>query len=163
MISTLAIQGLALDRQACRQTATPEYGPGDIRKPQAGDVLLTLDGGPSIGKPLLFDLEGDWAVDSHVGILRPSGIDPKLLVFLLASPLGQIQFQRAESGASGQTAVTEDDLRRFVFPELEMQEAAAALAAVDAARSNASRLREEADEKEGAGWEQFLTTCAPGL
>lgn len=163
VISTLAIQGLAVEQEACRQTASPDYGPGNIRKPQSGNVLLTLDGGPSIGKPVLFDLEGEWAVDSHVGILRPSGIDPKLLVFLLASPLGQIQFQRAESGASGQTAVTEDDLRRFVFPELEMQEAAAALAAVEAARSEASRLREEADGKESAGWEKFLTACAPGL
>lgn len=34
----------------------------------------------------------------------------------VASPIGQLQFNRAESGASGQTSVTEEDLRRFRFP-----------------------------------------------
>lgn len=52
-----------------------------------------------------------------MAILRPKGISPKALVFLLASPIGQLQFQRFESGASGQTAVTEEDLRRFVIPK----------------------------------------------
>lgn len=163
VISTLAIQGLAIDQKACRRVVAPDYGLRAIRKPRVGDVLLTLDGGSSIGKPVLFDLEGEWAIDSHVAILRPVGIDPKLLVFLLASPLGQVQFQRAESGASGQTAVTEDDLRRFVFPEIEATKAATALAEVEAASVEAERLRREAEAKEDAGWTQFLAACAPGL
>lgn len=163
VISTLAVQNLSIDAEACRRVGKPDYGTDDVKKPQIGDVLLTVDGGTSIGKPVLFDLEGDWAVDSHVAILRPAGIGPSLLVYMLASPLGQIQFQRAESGASGQTAVTEDDLRRFVFPELSPKAAGAALAKVRKAQDDADRLRAEAAATQGAGWEEFLSTCAPGL
>jgi hypothetical protein len=79
-------------------------------------VLLTVDGGVSIGKPLYFDGSGDFTIDSHVCILRPQGVSALGIVYLLASPLGQMQFRHAESGASGQTAVTEEDFRRFIFP-----------------------------------------------
>lgn len=163
VISTMAVQNLSIDTAACRRVAEPDYGADDVRKPQIGDVLLTVDGGPSIGKPALFELDGDWAVDSHVAILRPAGVDPSLLVYLLASPLGQIQFQRAESGASGQTAVTEDDLRRFVFPELTPAAAEEALAKVHTAQYEADRLRTQAAATQDAGWEEFLSACAPGL
>ena len=95
VISTVSIRDLAIDETVCRLAAEVDYGPAEARKPRADDVLLTVDGGSSIGKPVLFDLGGDWAVDSHVAILRPRGLDPELLVYLLASPLGQIQLQRA--------------------------------------------------------------------
>lgn len=163
VISTMAIQNLRVEVKACRVATLVDYGPNDVRKPRPNDVLLTVDGGTSIGKPVLFNLAGDWAVDSHVAILRPDGLDPALLVYLLASPLGQIQFQRAESGASGQTAVTEDDIRRFVFPVLTGAVAAQAVADVQAASSAAEQLREEARRTEESGWEAFLQDCAPGL
>lgn len=163
VISTMAIQNLQIDTAACRMAATVDYGINGARKPREHDVLLTVDGGPSIGKPVRFDLVGDWAVDSHVAILRPQGLDPNMLVYLLASPIGQLQFQRAESGASGQTAVTEDDIRRFRFPKLDPAIAATALGDVDKARAEAARLRKEAEATEAGGWEEFLKQCAPGL
>jgi hypothetical protein len=119
VVSTLAIQGLSIDRGSCRLISEEEFEAIDVeRKPNKGDVLLTMDGGTSIGKPALFDLTDEFAVDSHVAILRPEALPSLYLVYLLASPLGQIQFQQAESGASGQTAVTEEDVRRFRFPLL---------------------------------------------
>lgn len=87
------------------------------RRLKRDDVLLTMDGGTSIGKTAVFNFTGNYTIDSHVAILRPHGISAKALAYLLASPLGQLQFKKAESGASGQTSVTEDDLRRFVFPK----------------------------------------------
>ena len=120
VINTLAIQDLRIIESACRCVAFEDFEElSDERKPKKGDVLLTMDGGTSIGKPVLFDLDDDYGIDSHIAILRPDGLSPQLLVYLLASPFGQVQFQRAESGASGQTAVTEDDLRRFRFPRVE--------------------------------------------
>jgi hypothetical protein len=92
------------------------------RKLRDGEVVLTTDGGTSIGKAAVFMMpktdEGEpvdygFTVDSHVAILCPFGKSPPLLAYLLGSPMGQLQFQRAESGASGQTAVSEDDVRRF--------------------------------------------------
>lgn len=163
VITTMAVQNLSIDRAGCRIAIATDFGPGDIRRPRDHDVLLTVDGGPSIGKPVLFDLGGEFAVDSHVAILRPVDLDPTLLVHLLASPLGQIQFQRAESGASGQTAVTEDDIRRFRFPVLTPVVEARVLADVRKAREDAARLRKEALQREEQGWEEFLRDCAPGL
>lgn len=163
VITTLAIQDLAINVSACRPALRTDFGEDDIRKPNVGDVLLTVDGGTSIGKPALFEMEGDWAVDSHVAILRPRGLDAKLLVYLLASPLGQLQFQRAESGASGQTSVTEEDIRRFRFPRLSASDERAALELVSAARARAARLKEEAMHIEEDGWEEFLKASAPGL
>lgn len=163
VITTMAIQDLVIDLAGCRSAIGADYGPGDVRKPRNQDVLLTVDGGTSIGKPVLFDLIGDFAIDSHVAILRPVGLDPALLVHLLASPLGQLQFQRAESGASGQTAVTEDDIRRFRFPVLAPAVELKALGDVKRARSEANQLRNQAVAREEQGWEDFLKDCAPML
>lgn len=155
VISTMAIQDLAIDEAACRRAVDADYGDNDVRRPQGRDVLLTVDGGTSIGKPVLFDLAGDWAVDSHVAILRPAGIDPELLVYLLASPIGQIQFQRAESGASGQTSVTEEDLRRFIFPAISKASAKQALSKVRKAIADSDRLRRQAEQRQVDGWDRF--------
>jgi hypothetical protein len=163
VITTMAIQNLSVDPAVCRIAEGVDYGDGNVRRPRMGDVLLTVDGGTSIGKAVVFDLPGDYAVDSHVAILRPVGLDPVVLVHLLASPLGQLQFQRAESGASGQTAVTEEDIRRFRFPLLDPDVQARAIADVREARAKALGLREEADAFEQKGWEAFLKDCAPGL
>ncbi|MEM6250875.1 restriction endonuclease subunit S [Shewanella vaxholmensis] len=118
VINTLSIQKMSINVDDCRHISEEDFQLlNSNRILQKNDVLLTMDGGTSIGKPVLFDLEGEFTVDSHVAILRPKKISPKALVFLLASPIGQLQFQKFESGASGQTAVTEEDLRRFVIPK----------------------------------------------
>ena len=117
VVNTLSIQNLSLNSDDCRHIARKNFDElSDNRSVKKNDVLLTVDGGVSIGKPYLFDLDNDYTIDSHVVILRPKGISALALVYLLASPLGQAQFRKAESGASGQTTVTEDDIRRFVFP-----------------------------------------------
>lgn len=157
VINTLAIQNLTIDVGACRIAVEVDLGPGDVRQPREGDLLLTMDGGVSIGKPAVFNLDGAYAVDSHVAILRPVGIDTSMLSYLLASPLGQVQFQRAESGASGQTAVTEDDVRRFRFPVFTRRSAKAALREVERVREEARRLRAEAADREGIGWAAFVS------
>lgn len=120
VINTLAIQNLRINIESCRFITESDYAHLDSdRKCKKDDVLLTVDGGTSIGKAVLFNLPGQFTIDSHVTILRPVGLSPNALVYLLASPIGQLQFQRAESGASGQTSVTEDDIRRFKFPLIE--------------------------------------------
>ena len=117
VVNTLSIQRLSLNICVCRHITREDFEAlNDERRIKKNDVLLTVDGGVSIGKPCLFDLDDDFTIDSHVVILRPKIIRPLSLVYLLASQLGQAQFRKAESGSSGQTTVTEDDIRRFVFP-----------------------------------------------
>lgn len=117
VINTLAIQNLTISESASRHIVREDFDAlNNERQLRFGDVLLTMDGGVSIGKPALFAMNGDFTIDSHVCVLRPKGLSALALVYLLASPIGQLQFRRAESGASGQTTVTEEDVRRFIFP-----------------------------------------------
>lgn len=160
VINTMSIRDLGIDVGACRIAIEIDHGPEALRRPRLNDVLVTVDGGTSIGKPVLFDLEDEYGIDSHVGILRPVGITPDLLVFLLASPLGQLQFQRAESGASGQTSVADDDIRRFRFPVMEAETALRAVQSVRQAREEAADLRAQATASEEAGWSKFLDSLA---
>lgn len=156
VISTLAIQRLRVVVDACRFISRESFEAIEAaRKPKANDVLLTLDGGTSIGKPVLFDLDDEYAIDSHVAILRPANLDPRLLVYLLASPLGQVQFQQAESGASGQTAVTEEDVRRFRFPVIPSSQVSKVISDFESARSEMLKLEEQLKKAETGAWERF--------
>jgi restriction endonuclease S subunit len=159
VISTICIQQLAIHKELCRYITQEDYDAlEEERQPRIGDVLVTVDGGTSIGKPVYFDIDEDFAVDSHVAILRPVGLDPKLLVYLLASPLGQIQFQQAESGASGQTGVTEDDIRRFRFPVIDKTLIAPLVTNFDNERSAVATMEKELKRKVNNAWTTFTTT-----
>lgn len=171
VISTLSVQNLRINYQACRKTPFASFEQlNDARKLRDGDVVLTMDGGTSIGKSAVFnraiakqelgfddDQDSDvyFTVDSHVAILRPKGISPEALVALLASPLGQLQFQRVESGASGQTAVSEDDIRRFHFPRLEANALEEAVGILNEGITAAKALEAEAELQRINAWGQF--------
>ena len=156
VINTLSIQNLGIHVEDCRhitqddfESVTPE------RKPKKGDVLLTVDGGVSIGKPVLFNLSGSFTIDSHVVILRPVGLSALALVYLLASPLGQLQFRRAELGASGQTTVTEDDVRRFIFPRSILKTVDKVAVKIESKRTEIMKRRRQLDVQEAALWKEL--------
>jgi hypothetical protein len=160
VVNTLSIQRLAINEEACRHMPREDFDEVDEqRKLKHGDVLVTMDGGVSIGKPVLFDKKGDFTADAHVCIMRPVGMEPRSLVYLLASPLGQRQFRRAESGASGQTAVTEEDIRRFIFPSALLPRLNAVVSEIEKERHSIAVAREALVEREANAWaklEQLL-------
>lgn len=156
VINTLAIQNLSINTEACRYITQEDFDViDDEKKPKKHDVLLTMDGGTSIGKPVLYNLEEDYAIDSHIAVLRPVGLNPKVLVYLLASPLGQLQFQRAESGASGQTAVVEEDLRRFRFPVINDDEMEKIVTSLDIRLNRLNKLSIALKEHREKSWKDF--------
>lgn len=158
VINTLSIQNMSINIQDCRHISTDDFQKlTDNRILKKGDVLLTMDGGTSIGKPALFDLEGHYTVDSHVAILRPLGLSSKALAFLLASPIGQLQFQRFESGASGQTAVTEEDLRRFVMPKFAIEKLEDYTEALSKERKRIEAERKKLKNAELIMWNNFTS------
>lgn len=160
VINTLSIQQLSINTNDCRYIAEEDFDSiPDIRKLRKGDVLLTMDGGTSIGKSAVFNLDSDYTVDSHVAILRPSGISPMALSYLLASPIGQLQFKKAESGASGQTSVTEEDLRRFVFPRKLLSNIEDLAEQLDATRKDISLRKKQLEDEENFAWSKFLKDC----
>lgn len=153
VINTLSIQRLAINEEACRHMPREDFEEVDEqRKLKRGDVLVTMDGGVSIGKPVLFDKEGDFTADAHVCIMRPVGMEPRSLVYLLASPLGQRQFRRAESGASGQTAVTEEDIRRFIFPSALLPSLDTVVAEIEEERHSIAIARDVLTKREAEAW-----------
>ena len=108
-----------------------------------------------MGNPALFESDDDFTVDSHVCILRPDGLSSLALVYLLASPLGQMQFRRAESGASGQTTVTEDDIRRFVFPISILESIENVSKHIEAGRKRIAEQRRKLADDEAALWRRL--------
>ena len=156
VINTLSIQNFTVRIDHCRHIAREDYDAlSPERQLRRGDVLLTVDGGVSIGKPVLFDLDRESTIDSHVVILRPEDLSAMALVYLLASPLGQVQFRRAESGASGQTTVTEDDIRRFIFPCSILKSVDDVVAKIESERRRIANQRRKLDEKEANLWKQL--------
>jgi restriction endonuclease S subunit len=156
VINTLSVRNLKINTKNCRLISEEQFDElDDSRKCKVGDVLLTVDGGTSIGKTVLFELEGNYTVDSHVSILRPKGISPLVLVYLLASPIGQLQFQKAESGASGQTGVTEDDIRRFKFPLIDKDTLEERVAAIDTIRLKIEKRKKKLEKKLKNAWLVF--------
>ena len=156
VVNTLSVQRLSIDEGNCRHITRDDFDTLDAeRKLRKGDVLLTMDGGVSIGKPVLFQQCADYTVDSHVSIIRPVGLDALALVYLLASPLGQLQFKRAESGASGQTAVTEEDIRRFVFPASVLDKIDGVVSGIEAERARIAKERDALNAREQAAWDSL--------
>lgn len=156
VINTLSIQKMGINLDDCRMISEEDFKSLDEDKQlKPGDVLLTMDGGTSIGKPAIFDLEADFTVDSHVAILRPEGLAPRVLVYLLASPFGQLQFQQAESGASGQTSVTEEDVRRFRFPKIQLDVLESLVSDLDDVREHIRTQEQILRGQETAAWNQF--------
>jgi hypothetical protein len=156
VINTLSIQNLSIRVEDCRHIIWDDFDSlASERQLKQNDVLLTVDGGVSIGKPALFDIAGSFTVDSHVVILRPKQLSALALVYLLASPLGQMQFHRSESGASGQTNVTEDDVRRFIFPRSILKTVDQVVAKIEQERKQIAKQRHELGRKESLLWKQL--------
>lgn len=156
VINTLSIQNLSIHANDCRHMSREDFKLlTSERRLIKGDVLLTMDGGVSIGKPAYFDLKGEFTADSHVCMLRPKAISPLGLVYLLASPIGQLQFRRAESGASGQTAVTEEDVRRFIFPASVLSSLDSLVKEIEKERSLITKARLDLEKREACLWHRL--------
>lgn len=160
VINTLSVQHLQINVEDCRYISEEDYEYLlESRKLKKGDVLLTMDGGTSIGKSAVFCLDGDFTVDSHVAIIRPVGISAKAMAYLLASPMGQLQFNKAESGASGQTAVTEEDLRRFQFPRVLLENIEYLAEDLDKKREKINEKKKMLEAEELEAWNIFSNAC----
>lgn len=120
VISTLAIQDLTINKDACKKIDTNDFEEmEDLLKPVNGDILVTLDGAVSVGKVAYFSLDDDYAIDSHIGIIRlQQNFDRELVALLLASELCQAQFRLYETGTGSKT-INEIDLRNILIPELK--------------------------------------------
>ena len=163
VVSTLAVRPLHVNIAACKVISAKQFEDlSPARRLADGDVVLTVDGGTSIGKCAVFrtlqtaerGIPSSFTVESHVAIIRPT-ISADIVAHLLCSPIGQLQFQRAEAGASGQTSVSEADIRRFRFPQLSSDELLAANQTLESSLREARRIEMEAEKARRAAWTTF--------
>jgi len=86
------------------------------------DIVLTSTGDGTIGRADIFDGEREAMPDGHVTILRVKEayrIEPIFLPYYLQSVYGQTQIERGITGSTGQTELTEPNIRaiQVVFPK----------------------------------------------
>lgn len=156
VVNTLSIRNLRINLDHCRPISKEDFDAlNEERKLKKNDVLLSVDGGVSIGKSAMVTDPEVGTVDSHICILRPEGIGSSDLMYLLACPLAQTQFKRAESGASGQTTVTEDDIRRFIFPKAIMSGLSKLVEEIEKERAGIAMEQQILDKREAAVWQKL--------
>lgn len=94
----------------------PEYH-ADLqpkRKPESGDVLLTVTG--TLGVPVLVDTDEPFCVQRHIAILKPvSELDSRFLSEWLAVPAVQEQIASKATGTAQKTLGLRN-LRKIVVP-----------------------------------------------
>ena len=97
----------------------------DERNLTKGDILINSTGVGTAGRVTLFDLEGDYVVDSHITIVRLNSeyALPKYVLFALA----RIGFKNIEAMANGQSGQIELSLEtisdiKVPLPPLDVQQ-----------------------------------------
>ncbi len=89
----------------------------DERILQKGDILINSTGVGTAGRVTLFDIEGEFAVDSHITILRPNldVVLPKYILYSLAK-IGFKNIEKMALGQSGQIELSLEIIKNIQIP-----------------------------------------------
>lgn len=89
----------------------------DERNLQRGDILINSTGVGTAGRVTLFDLDGDYVVDSHITIVRlkKEEAHPKYILYALAN-LGFKTIEKMASGQSGQIELAPSTIANIKIP-----------------------------------------------
>lgn len=89
----------------------------DERNLQKGDILINSTGVGTAGRVTLFDLDGDYVVDSHITIVRlkKEEAHPKYILYALAN-LGFKTIEKMASGQSGQIELAPSTIANIKIP-----------------------------------------------
>lgn len=88
----------------------------DERKLQKGDILINSTGVGTAGRVTMFDLDGDYVVDSHITIFRPNNkIISRFVLYSLAN-IGFNKIQDMATGASGQIELSLETIKQILIP-----------------------------------------------
>ena len=89
----------------------------DERKLQKGDILINSTGVGTAGRVTLFDLDGDYVVDSHITIFRPNELILSTFALLvLSSVVGFKTLEKMADGSSGQIELSIETIKRIKIP-----------------------------------------------
>ena len=89
----------------------------DDRKLQKGDILINSTGVGTAGRVTLFDLDGDFVVDSHITIFRPNElILSEFALLILSVIIGDRALEKMADGSSGQIELSIDTIKGIRIP-----------------------------------------------
>ena len=89
----------------------------DERKLQKGDILINSTGVGTAGRVTLFELDGDYVVDSHITIFRPNDeVVPTFVLLVLSSVVGFKTLEKMADGSSGQVELSIETIKSIKIP-----------------------------------------------
>ena len=119
----------------------------DERKLKKGDILINSTGVGTAGRVTLFDLDGDFVVDSHITIVRLDRKQaiPKYVLYALAN-IGFKQIEAMADGQSGQIELQLDTILgiRIPLPSFDAQQRI--VAEIEQHEMEMNRLRDRLDK-----------------
>lgn len=95
----------------------------DERKLLKGDILINSTGVGTAGRVTLFNLDGDYVVDSHITIVRldEKRLLPKFVLYALAH-VGFDNIEKMATGQSGQIELSIDTIKKIKIPLPEIKD-----------------------------------------
>lgn len=132
----------------------------DERNLQKGDILINSTGVGTAGRVTLFDLDGDFVVDSHITIVRlnQKKVVPKYVLYALAN----IGFKNIEAMATGQSGQIElalptvNAIKIPIPPFEKQQEIADQIYAIEAEMQKLEAEIASAEERKQAILKKYL-------
>ena len=119
----------------------------DERNLRRGDVLINSTGVGTAGRVTLFNLDGDYVVDSHITIVRldEKKVLPKYVLYLLAD-IGFDKLEAMANGQSGQIELSIDTIQniKIPLPPLDVQQTI--VNELDQMEDEEERLTEQIDQ-----------------
>jgi restriction endonuclease S subunit len=120
----------------------------DDRKLQKGDILINSTGVGTAGRVTLFDLDGDFAADSHITILRVDGniVHPVFVLYVLSEYIGFKNIEAMAQGQSGQIELslsTVQNIKIPLPPLAEQQKIVAKIEKLEGEIQNLQKLSEQ--------------------
>lgn len=119
----------------------------DERNLQRGDVLINSTGVGTAGRVTLFDLEGDYVVDSHITIVRldTKKVLPKYVLYLLAD-IGFDKLEAMANGQSGQIELATDTIQNIKIPLAPLNVQQVVVNELDYVEDKERELNEQIDQ-----------------
>lgn len=116
----------------------------DERNLERGDILINSSGVGTAGRVTLFDLKGEFVVDSHVSILRldPSKAIPKYVLYALAN-IGFKTIEAMAKGQSGQIELTLPTIESIKIPLPSLSKQKEIVNSIEAIEKTIEVMKEE--------------------
>lgn len=121
----------------------------DERNLQKGDILINSTGVGTAGRVTLFDLDGDFVVDSHITIVRlnQEKVLPKYVLYALAN-IGFKNIEAMATGQSGQIELTLPTVNSIRIPLPDINTQKDIVSEIEKIEREMNRLEREISEME---------------